>query len=208
MKLTVFGIALALAAPAHADDTGTKLIGFMMRCPGISADGKHVALYTMAGSSEANTKTSLAVFGVNGKEEQRIGVVPPVTSTAKAAAAVAKISTLLDTGGYKRMSRVAQTSEVSQKLTYSAKLTSEDVVLDVKVKDRKVSITGTRAGKAFAPVAVELAAKDGPCKKVADYGIANTQAGYDVKTKLFAFSVQASENDSVCHSHDFVVELN
>ncbi|MBA3406228.1 MAG: hypothetical protein H0U13_16355, partial [Gemmatimonadaceae bacterium] len=47
------------------------------------------------------------------------------------------------------------------------KLTSEDVTLDVKIENRKVSITGTRAGKTLAPIAVDLAAKDGGCKKVA-----------------------------------------
>jgi hypothetical protein len=147
------------------------------------------------------------VFDPKGKEEQRIGVVPPATDFAKAGVAASKIMKLLDDGGYKRMSRVAQKSEDRQKLTYSAKLTSEDVELVVQIKDRKVSITGTRAGKALAPVTVKLGATDGACKKASAYDIANTQAGYDTKTQLFAFSVQAEEAESVCHAHDFVVTL-
>lgn len=208
MKLLLSCVALvALVSPARAEDPGMKLMQLMMRCPAISSDGKHVAIYSMSGSSEQGSATSLAVFDATGKAEQRIGVVPPVKDAAKADAAATKIVKLLDSGGYKRMARVAQKSEDRQKLTYAAKLTSEDVVLDVKIKDRKVSITGTRAGKTLAPIAVDLAAKDGACKKVAAYGIANTQAGYDTKTHLFAFSVQAEEADSVCHAHDFVVEL-
>lgn len=208
MKLPLVCIALAtLVSPAAAEDTGMKLMGLVMRCPAISSDGKHVAIYSMARGSEKGSMTSLAVFSPSGKQEQRIGVVPPATDAAKAEAAATKIVKILDDGGYKRMSRVAQASEDNQKLTYAVKLTSEDVALDVKVKDRKVSITGTRAGKALAPITLKLAAKDGACKKTDAYGIANTQAGYDTQTQLFAFSVQAEEGGSVCHAHDFVVTL-
>lgn len=184
-----------------------KLMGLIMRCPAISSDGKHVAIYAMAGSAEPGSKTSLAVFSPTGKQEQRIGVVPPATDVTKAEAAATKIVKLLDDGGYKRMSRVARASEDLQALTYSTKLTSEDVELEVLVKDRKVSIKGLRAGKALAPITLKLGAKDGSCKKVKAYAIANTQAGFDAKTGLFAFSVQAEEADSVCGSHDFVVAL-
>ncbi|MBL9017066.1 MAG: hypothetical protein JNL83_22965 [Myxococcales bacterium] len=208
MKLGIVALTLAtLAVPARAQDTGMKLMGLVMRCPAISSDGKHVALYSMAGSTEPGSKTSLAVFSAAGKLEQRIGVVPPATDAAKAEAAATKIVKLLDDGGYKRMSRVARASEDRQKLTYSTKLTSEDVELEVVVKNRKVTITGTRAGTALAPVTVKLGAKDGTCKKAEAYDLANTQAGYDPKTQLFAFSVQAEEARSVCGAHDFVVTL-
>ncbi len=208
MKVGIVAVALAaLASPARAEDPGMKLMGLVMRCPAISSDGKHVAIYSMAGSTEPGSTTSLAVFSGAGKEEQRIGVVPPATDVAKADAAATKIVKLLDDGGYKRMSRVAQVSDKWDKLNYTAKYTTEDVELDVVVKARKVTITGKRAGKALAPVTVKLAAKDGTCKKAENYGIANTQAGFDAKTGLFAFSVQADEASTVCASHDFVVTL-
>jgi hypothetical protein len=52
MKLLSCVALVALTSPAVADDPGMKLMGLIMRCPAISSDGKHVAIYSMAGSNE------------------------------------------------------------------------------------------------------------------------------------------------------------
>ena len=64
-----------------------------------------------------------------------------------------------------------------------------------------------RAGKKLAAVTRAFAAKDGPCKSVDAYGLANTMAGYDAKTGELAFSITAQQCDAICFSHDFVVTL-
>ena len=208
MKLSIACLAVLFATNAVADDDpAMQLMGVMMRCPAVSADGKHVALYSQDPGSEKGAMTSLAVFSPKGAVEQRISVVPPNADVAKATTAAAKITKLLDDGSYKRMARVKQIANETDKTKLSAKFESEDVALDVKLVDRKLSITGTRAGKKLAEISKKLPAKDGRCPSVDGYSIANTQAGYDPKSKLFAFSVMAEQGGAVCFAHDFVVTL-
>jgi hypothetical protein len=206
MKLAL-ALLLVTASVAHADeDPGMQLMTVMMRTPAISADGKHVAIYNEDPGTEKGAMTSLAIFGASGAVEQRISVVPPNTDAAKAKAAAAKLVTLLDDGGYKRMSRVARVSEKAAKTTYTTELKTEDVVIDVAVAKRKLKITGTRAGKKLAPISLTIP-KDGPCKSVDAYGLANTMAGYDGTTSQLAFTLQAWQHDQVCFAHGFVVTL-
>jgi hypothetical protein len=203
------GCILVLAfSIARADDNpGMQLMGLMMRCPAISADGKHVAIYSYDNAADKDAKTSLAVLGASGAVEQRVAIVPPATDAARAKETAGKLVKLLDDGGYKRMSRVARLSEDRGK-TYKTKLNSEDVVIDLSVTGRKVDVRATRDGKALAPVSRTLAAKDGACKAVTGYSLLNTAAGFDPKTGLLAFSIVAADADNpACFSHDFVVTL-
>jgi hypothetical protein len=201
-------VLLLAFSMAHADDNpGMQLMGLMMRCPAISADGKHVAIYSYDPGGDKDAKTSLAVFGVSGTVEQRVAIVPPATDMARAKATATKLVKLLDDGGYKRMSRVARLSEDRGKV-YKTKLNSEDLVIDLSVTGRKVEVHATRDGKALAPVTRSLAAKDGTCKAVTGYSLLNTAAGFDPKTGLFAFSIVAADADNpACFSHDFLVTL-
>jgi hypothetical protein len=208
MKL-VFPCLVALAATSTLaradDDPGMQLMTVMMRCPAISADGKHVAIYSENPGSEKDAMTSLAVFGATGTVEQRISVVPPVKDVARAKAGAAKIVKLLDDGKYKRMSRVAQISESTKKTSFTMQVSSEDVVLDLHLENRKLAITGKRGGVALASISVGLGPKDGACKSVEAYSLANTMAGYDAKTGQFAFSIQAEHDKEICFAHDFVI---
>lgn len=201
-------VLLAALSIARADDNpGMQLMGLMMRCPAISADGKHVAIYSYDPAGDHDAKTSLAVLGASGTVEQRVAIVPPATDMARAKATADRLVKLLDDGGYKRMSRVVGLSQERGK-TYKAKLNSEDVVIDVSVTGRKVNVRATRDGKALAPVTRSLAAKDGPCKAVTGYSLLSTAAGFDAKTGLFAFSIVAADaGNPACFSHDFVVTL-
>lgn len=212
MKI-LLGALTALVATtslAHADDPGMQLITLMMKTPAISADGKHIAIYSTGpgGDADPAVKTSLAVFDAGGKLEQRIGVVPPATDAAKTKAAVEKINKLIDDGGYKRMSRIKQDSNNQSKTGgFTAKVESEDVVMELALEKRKLTINATRAGKKLAPVTVALPAKDGACKKVDSFSFANTVAGYNAPGKQFAFEIGAFEGDSQCFAHAFVVVL-
>jgi len=199
----------ALTGTARADeDPGMLLMGIMMRTPAISADGKHVAVYSHDPGTEVGAKTSLAVFGAKkGTLEKRISVVPPNTDAAKAKTAAATLVKLLDDGGYKRMSRVARVSGEAKKTDYATQLKSEDLVIDVRVIGRKLDVSASRDGKKLKGVSKKLPAKEGACKAVDGYSIANTMAGYDATTGAFAFSVTAEEAGGVCFSHDFVVTL-
>ena len=209
MKL-VLAAALVLTSTTTVaqaeDDPGMQLMTVMMRTPAISADGKHVAIYNEDPGTEPDAKTSLGIFGSAGALEQRISVVPPNTDAAKAQVAAGKLVKLLDDGGYQRMSRVARVSEKTAKTTYATTIKSEDVIVEIALAKRKLKITGTRAGKKLAPLSLALP-PDGPCKKVESYGLANTMAGYDVKTGQLAFTLQAWQRDQVCFAHGFVVKL-
>lgn len=209
MKLTVAVLAVLAAAPSHAraDDPAMQLMQVMMRCPAMSADGKHVAIYSVAPGDDKASRTSLAVFGAGGTLEQRIAVVPPAVDATRAAADAAKVVKLLDDGTYQRMARVASKGGVVDKHTYSTDLSSEDVTLALKIADRKVTITGTRAGKKLAPVTLALPAKDGPCTTSDTFDVANTMAGYDKKSRRLAFEVTVSSGNTVCFAHDFVITL-
>jgi len=199
----------ALTGTARADeDPGMQLMGIMMKTPAISADGKHVAIYSHDPGTEKDAKTSLAVFGSKkGNLEKRHSVVPPNTDAARARAAAATLVKLLDAGGYKRMSRVARVSEEAKKTDFATQLKSEDLVIDVRLVSRKLDISASRDGKKLKAVSKKLPAKEGACKAVDGYDIANTMAGYDATTGAFAFSVTAEEAGTVCFSHDFVVTL-
>jgi hypothetical protein len=206
---SAFGAVAVLAllvGHAHADDTAMQLMQVMMKTPAISSDGKHVAIYSLTATKNPDAKTSLVVFDATGKLEQRIEIVPPATHAERAKADAANVTTLLDNGGYKRMSRVAQKDSKSDKTAFTAQLTSEDVVLDVKIAKRKVTLTGTRAGKKLKAITKALP-KDGPCKATDFYSLPNTMAGFDPSTGLFAFQVTATEKTTVCFSHEFVVPL-
>src|SRR5437016_4183463 len=121
-------VTLASIPLAHADDNpAMALMAMNMRCPAISADGKHVAIYSLDPGTDKDAKTSLAVFDA-GVVADRMSIVPPAIDVARAKAAAAKLTKLLDDGGYKRMSRVARVSGGSDKLTYKAQLKSEDAV--------------------------------------------------------------------------------
>jgi hypothetical protein len=207
LALTVACLLAATSTAIADEDVGMQLITAMMRTPAISSDGKHVAIYNEDPGSEKDAMTSLGVFAIGGALEQRVSVVPPNTSVPKAKAAAAKIAKFLDDGGYKRMSRVAQASQDAKQLTYSAQLTSEDVVIDVHLEKRKLDITYSRDGKKLAPIHLALPAKDGPCKAADAYDLPNTMAGYDKKSQVFAFTVHASQGDTVCFAHSFVVAL-
>lgn len=197
---------LAAAAVAHADDDpGQQLMMAMMRAPAMSADGKHVALYSMDPGGDAGAKTSLAVFDAAGKLEQRISVVPPAVDAGKARAAAGKLVKLLDDGGYKRMGRVARKSGGGGK-DGATQLASGDATIDVRVVGRDVEIRATVGGKALAPIKRPLGG-DGPCGAVDGYNIANTTAGYDAASRLFAFSVTTEHAGTVCFGHDVVVAL-
>src|SRR5262249_61439609 len=111
---------------------------------------------------------------------------------------------LLDDGGYKRMARVSREGENRSGLKYDTKLKSEDVVVDVHVADRKVTLDATRAGKKLAPITRPLAAKDGPCKSVTGFMVLNTVAGFDPKTGSFAFPVAVEDADSGGFGHRFL----
>lgn len=202
-------VALALAPTvARADDPGMQLMQIMMRCPAMSADGKHVAIYSLAGGDDKAAKTSLVVFGANGKLEQRVPVVPPATDVARATADAAKIVKLLDDGGYKRMSRVASKGGATAKNgDYSTDLSSEDAALKLEIVKRKITITGTRGGKKLAPIKLTLPAKDGACASSVSFSVANTMAGYDKASKQLAFEVGVFGGDAMCFAHDYVVTL-
>jgi hypothetical protein len=199
-------VVALLTGRAHADDTAMQLMQVMMRCPAISSDGKHVAIYSLAAVKNPDAKTSLVVFGPTGKVEQRIEVVPPATHAERAKADAANVTKLLDDGGYKRMSRVAEKNAKSDKASFTAQLSSEDLTLDVKIAKRKVTLTGTRGGKKVKAITKTLP-KDGPCKAVDFYSLANTMAGFDAASGLFAFQITATEKDTVCFSHEFVVAV-
>jgi len=207
-------LLLAMTSFAHADeqrvpddDTGMQLMGVMMRCPAISADGKHVAIYASDPGKEKGAMTSLVVFSPKGKVEQQISVVPPATDAVKAKAAAAKITKLLDDGKYQRMSRVARVSDTTDKTKFTMQLKSEDVVIDLALADKKLTISGTRDGKKLKAVVKLKLGKDGPCPSVDGYSLANTTAGYDKATQLFAFSINAEHDSAVCFAHDYVVGL-
>ena len=210
MKKTL--LLLALTGVAHADrvpsdDPGFQLMQVMMRCPAISADHKHVAIYASDPGKEKGAKTSLIVFSPGGKVEKQISVVPPATDEAKAKAAAATITKLLDDGKYQRMSRVQRVSDTSEKTKFTMQLKSEDVVIDLALADKKLTITGTRDGKKLKSKIQLKLPKDGPCTSVDAYSLANTTAGYDKGTQLFAFSINAEHESAVCFAHDFVVGL-
>lgn len=211
MKLLLACLAsvAALTANAHADeDPGMQLMGVMMKTPAISADGKHIAIYSHDPGKEKDAKTSLAVFGSKkGNLEQRISVVPPNTDAERAKTAAAALLKVLDDGKYKRMSRVARVSAEAKKTDYATQLKSEDIVIDVRLVSRKLEVAASRDGKKLKGASKKLPAKDGACEAVDGYGIANTMAGYDVTTGAFAFSITAEEAGSVCFSHEFVVTL-
>ena len=202
---------MQISSVAGADDTGMALIGLTMRSPAISADGKHVAIYSQAGAEEKDAKTSLGVFDPSGKLEQRIGVVPPAVDAARAKDAVARITKLLDDGGYRRMGRVARAGESGSwkaGATHDVQLKSDDLVVDLHIAGRKIELHPTRAGKPLATVTHSLAAKDGACASVAEYTLINTNAGWDPATQLFAFAILAFGDDQVaCFEHDVVVKL-
>jgi len=198
---------LVLTSLARADDAAMQLMQVMMRCPAMSADGKHVAIYSTAPGDDAGSRTSLAVFDATGKLEQRISVVPPAVDATRAAADAAKVTKLLDDGKYKRMSKIASNGGVVDKKTYTTDLSSEDVKLALKIVDRKVAITGTRGGKKLAPISFALPAKDGPCKTSDTFDVANGSAGYDKTSHLLAFEVMVSSGDTVCFAHSYVIAL-
>jgi hypothetical protein len=178
-----------------------------MRCPAISADGKHVAIYSHAPGDDKASRTSLVVFGTDGKVLQRIGVVPPATDVARAKADVAKLTKVLDAGSYKRMGRVASKGGKQDATRYTTDLASEDAALVLAIDKRTVTITGTRGGKAIAPIKLALPAKDGPCTSSDSLSVANTMAGYDKKSGLLAFSIQVFTKDTSCFAHDYVVTV-
>ncbi len=201
-------LVVILAAPAFADDPGMTLTMVMMRSPAISADGKHIAVYSDAPGDERDSKSSLAVFGSNGKLEKRLGVVPPAVDMARASADAAKVVKVLDDGGYARMGRMASKGGVADKAGgYSVDLSSGDVSLTLKIANRKISITGTRADKKLKPVELALPAKDGACTGDTTFSVANTMAGYDAKSQHLAFEVIVFSGDTGCFAHDFVVTL-
>lgn len=197
-----------VAFPALADDPGMTLTMVMMRSPAMSADGKHIALYSDAPGDEKDSKTSLAVFGSNGKLEMRIGVVPPAVDMQRATADAAKVMKVLNDGSYARMGRMASKGGAADKSGgYSIDLSSGDVAFTLKIANRKVSITGTRGEKKLKPIELALPAKDGTCTGETTFSVANTMAGYDPKSQLFAFEVIVFAGDSGCFAHPFVVAL-
>jgi hypothetical protein len=200
-------VVLATQYSARADDTAMQLMQVMMRCPCMSADGKHIAIYSVAPGDDKPSRTSLAVFGESGKLEQRISVVPPAVDAKRAADDAAKITKVLDAGKYQRMARMASQGGVVDKKSYKTDLSAEDVVLALGIVDRKVTITGTRDGKKLAPIVLALPAKDGPCKTSDSFDVANTMAGYDKKSRRLAFEVTVTSGDTVCFAHDYVVTL-
>lgn len=208
---TCAAVLLAIAVVpslARADDPGMQLMMMMMRLPAMSADGKHLALFSEAPGDDKAAKTSLAVFGVDGKLEQRLSIVPPVVDVERATADVAKVAKLLDDGKYQRMSRVSSKGGVQDKNGgFSIELASEDVALTLKITGRKISITGTRADKKLAPVTFALPPKDGTCGSSGSFSVANTMAGYDKKSQLLAFGVSVFSGDTGCFGHDFVIPL-
>ncbi|HTR53614.1 MAG TPA: hypothetical protein VMJ10_23130 [Kofleriaceae bacterium] len=200
---------------ARGDDTAMALMQIQMGCPAISADGKHVAIFSLSPGTDKDAKTSLVVFDGT-TPGPRISIVPPIKDAARAKAAADKIGKLLADGKYQRMSRVSRVSgkavrhdsATAPAPSMSEQLASEDVVIDVGVADRKVELAPTRAGKKLAAIHLALPAKDGPCKSLVGYSIANTAAGFDAKTGLFAFSVLIEQDGgSICFSHDYVVTV-
>lgn len=210
MKLALACLLLAATSSlARADDIGMRIIQVMMRFPAVSADGKHIAVYSIAAGDEKVAKTSVVVFGAKGKLEQRIPIVPPNTDRAQAEADIAKVTKLLDDGGYKHLSRMAQEGgKLDKQGTYTVTLKSEDVAIDIKIAKRKVSLTGTRGKTKLKPITFTLPAKDGPCAKSDSFGVANTLAGYDKPSKQLAFAVDVTAGMDVCFAHEYVVTLD
>ena len=214
--LRSFALSLVLVpALARADDTAMALMQIQMACPAISADGKHVAIFSLSPGTDKDAKTSLVVFDGT-TPGARISIVPPVKDATRAKAAADKIVKLLVDGKYQRMSRVQRASgkavrhdsATAPAPSMTEQLASEDVVIDVSVADRKVELAPTRAGKKLAAIHLALPAKDGPCTSLVGYSIANTGAGFDAKTGLFAFSVLIEQaGGSICYAHDFVVTV-
>ncbi|HEY4178382.1 MAG TPA: hypothetical protein VGM90_16160 [Kofleriaceae bacterium] len=199
---------LASVGVANADeDPGMAVMQLMLKSPGLSKDGKHVAMYSMDPSKEKDTATSLIVFSAAGKEEKRIGVVPPNTDAKRTMKAVDAINKLQTAGGYTRMSRVASVSEKNDKGTYTTDLTSEDVAITVSLAKDTVVISGTRGDAKLAAVKLPLGKAHGTCASVDSWGVVNTMSGYDKTKKLFAFALQGSHGDDVCSEYDFVVTL-
>lgn len=178
----------------------------MMKSPGISKDGKHVSMYSIDPSTEKDTKTSFIVFSAAGKEEKRVGVVPPNTDAAKTTKAVAAINKLVEAGSYTRMSRVAIANEKGDKTTYDTDLSSEDVAVHVSLAKSTVEITGTRGDAKLAAIKKPLGKIHSKCD-VDSWGVVNTLSGYDKTTKLFAFALQGSHGSDVCAEYDYVVVL-
>lgn len=209
MKTFVAVLAItATCSLAHADDDGgMAVLQLMMRFPAISADAKHVAIFSDDGGADKKANTSVVVFGIGGKLEQRISIVPPAAGAAKAKAAVDKIVKLLDAGGYQRMSRIAQVSDSTDKTSFTLQLSSEDVVLDIQLANRTLTLSPTRAGKPLAKITRKLPAKDGRCKRADSYSLSNTMAGFDVTTGVFAFTIDAFQKDTGCAAHEFLVTL-
>ncbi|MFT3694882.1 MAG: hypothetical protein QM831_17160 [Kofleriaceae bacterium] len=200
-------LCLMASSIAHADDAPEmQLMSAMMRCPAISADGTHVAIYSQAPGSAKDSKTSLAVFSIKGAEEQRLSVVPPATDQKRAASDAGAVTKLLDAGQYKRMGRVKRVDESFKDGKLVTHVESGDASLAIELTGRKLTITGKR-GDAKVALSKSLPAKDGACAKADSYSVPNTLAGYDDKTHTFAFSIQVENDKSICHSHDFVVVL-
>jgi hypothetical protein len=208
--LLTLSIATTLLAPAAAraeDDPGMLLMGAMMRTPAVSADGKHLAIYSVDPGGGDGARTSLAVFDAAGKLEQRIPLVPPAVDRARASAGAARITQLLRDGGYKRMGAMARGATKADGTTYATQLKHEELVVELRVAERKVELRATRDGKPLAPITRALPAGDGPCASVDAYTVANTTAGYDAKSGALAFSISAQRGAEVCFGHDFVVVL-
>ncbi|HEY4057255.1 MAG TPA: hypothetical protein VGM39_11640 [Kofleriaceae bacterium] len=207
IALALVGVVASVGVVQADDDPGMAVMQLMMRSPGISKDGKHVAMYSMDSSKEKDTMTSFIVFSAAGKEEKRVGVVPPNTDAKRTMKAVESINKIWTDGGYVRMSRVAIANEKRDKTSYEADLSSEDVAVHVAFNKDTVELTGTRGDAKLAPVKQKLGKTTRKCKAPDDYGVVNTISGYDKTTKLFAFALQASQGADVCAEYDFVVTL-
>jgi hypothetical protein len=207
MKLSSAVLVVVVASVARADDPAMQVMQIMTRCPAISADGKHVALFSVAPGEDRRSKTSLAVFGIKGKLEKRLPFVPPDVDVEQASYDASKAVKFLDAGKYRRMALMASKGGTTDGAAYSIDLSSEDVAFTLKVVDRKVTITGTRGEKKLAPVNLTLPKDDGMCVTTDSFSVANTMAGYDKKSKVFAFEVAVTSKDTQCFGHDFVVTL-
>jgi hypothetical protein len=209
----VLALALVALAPtfAAADEfkiptSEETLMNLIMRCPGISADGKHVVMFSLTAVKEKKAKTSFVEFDTKGKVEKRFEIVPPVVDPDRAKTDVWAAAKEFVDGGFKRMSVVAEKDDKHEGANFSGQYTSEDVVLDIKLVKRKLTIDGTRAGKKLATITKTLP-KEAGCKAVDYYSLTNTASGFDPTSGTFAFQISASNGSSVCSSHEFVVPL-
>jgi hypothetical protein len=212
MKLLTALLVTLLATPSLARaDTATELTNIATGCPAMSADGKHIAIYSIVPGDQKGARTSLAVFDTTGKLEQRISIVPPAVDAARAKADVAKVVKLLDDGKYKPMSHMTTVGGLVDSQSYSTDL-AIDVLggttkITLKIFERKITITGAREGRALAPMTIALPAKDGPCKTGNEFIVDSAQTGYDPKSHLFAFEVEVGSHNAACFAHDFVITL-